>query len=115
MSLYPSLRAAFGGWPEGLPALVLTQAGRAEPPLAAELVALDEPTRDLAGRVAAFHGVRQVYTDHRAMLDAERLDAVIVCMHPRRQAQTAIECLERGVHVWVEKPPAESVGDARAM
>jgi predicted dehydrogenase len=42
--------------------------------------------------------VRRYYTDHRAMLDGERLDAVIVCMHPRRQAQAAIECLERGVH-----------------
>jgi myo-inositol 2-dehydrogenase / D-chiro-inositol 1-dehydrogenase len=115
MSLYPSLRAAFGGSPEGLPALVLTQRGRAQPPLLAELVALADHKRALAERVAAFHGVGAVHTDHLAMLDAERLDAVIVCMHPRRQAQTAIECLERGVHVWVEKPPAESLGEARAM
>jgi predicted dehydrogenase len=115
MSLYPSLRAAFGGSPEGLPALVLTQQGRGQPPLLAELVALADHKRDLAERVAAFHGVRHIYTDHREMLDAEQLDAVIVCMHPRRQAQAAIECLERGVHVWVEKPPAESVGEAQAM
>jgi myo-inositol 2-dehydrogenase/D-chiro-inositol 1-dehydrogenase len=115
MSLYPSLRAAFGGSPEGLPALVLTQQGRGQPPLLAELVALADHKRDLAARVAAFHGVRHVYTDHREMLDAERLDAVIVCIHPRRQAQTAMECLERGVHVWVEKPPAESVAAALDM
>lgn len=115
MSLYPSLRAAFGGSPSGLPALVLTQAGREQPPLLAELVALADHKRELAERVAAFHGVRAVYTDHRAMLEGERLDAVIVCMHPRRQAAVAIECLERGAHVWVEKPPAESVAEARAM
>ena len=115
MSLYPSLRAAFGGAPEGLPALVLSQQGRGQPPLLAELVALADHKRDLAERVAAFHGVRRVYTDHRAMLDAERLDAVIVCMHPGRQARTAIDCLDGGAHVWVEKPPAESVADAREM
>jgi predicted dehydrogenase len=115
ISLYPSLRAAFGGSPEGLPALVLTQQGRGQPPLLAELVALADHKRDLAERVAAFHGVRRVYTDHLSMLDGEDLDAVIVCMHPRRQAQAAIECLERGVHVWVEKPPAESVAEARVM
>ncbi len=115
MSLYPSLRTAFGGSPSGLPALVLTQQGRQQPPLLAELVALADHKRDLAERVAAFHGVRTVYTDHLTMLAQERLDAVIVCMHPRRQAQVAIDCLERGVHVWVEKPPAESVGEAAVM
>src|SRR5688500_4501641 len=115
MSLYPSLRAAFGGSPEGLPSLVLTQAGRGQPPVLAELVALADHKRELAERGAAFHGAPRVYTDHLAMLDAEALDAVIVCMHPRRQAQTAIECRERGAHVWVEKPPAESVVEARAM
>ncbi|MBI3974260.1 MAG: Gfo/Idh/MocA family oxidoreductase [Chloroflexi bacterium] len=115
MSLYPSLRSAFGGSPSGLPALVLTQQGRGQPPLLAELVALADHKRDLAERVAAFHGVRRVYTDHVTMLEAEQLDAVVVCMHPRRQAQVAIDCLERGVHVWVEKPPAETVHEARRM
>jgi predicted dehydrogenase len=115
MSLYPSLRAAFGGSPSGLPALVLSQEGRSQPPLLAQLVALADHKRELAERVAAFHHVDAVYTDHRALIEAERPDAVIVCMHPKRQAQIAIDCLEMGVHVWVEKPPAESIHDARRM
>ncbi len=115
MSLYPSLRAAFGGSPSGLPALVLTQAGRTQPPLRAELVALADHKRDLAERVARFHHVDAVYTDHRTLIERERPDAVIVCMHPKRQAQIAIDCLNMGVHVWVEKPPAESIRDAEAM
>jgi myo-inositol 2-dehydrogenase/D-chiro-inositol 1-dehydrogenase len=36
-------------------------------------------------------------------------------MHPRRQADVAIDCLDAGVHVWVEKPPAETVADAERM
>lgn len=115
MSLYPSLRSAFGGSPSGLPALVLSQAGRAQPPLLAKLVALVDHKRELAERVAGFHQVDAVYTDHREMIERERPDAVIVCIHPRRQAQTAIDCLELGVHVWVEKPPAESIAEAEAM
>jgi predicted dehydrogenase len=117
MSLYPSLRAAFGGSPSGLPALVLSQQGRAQlhPPLLAELVALADHKRDLAERVASFHGAKRVYTDHLHMLEAEELDAVIVSMHPRRRVQVTLDCLERGVHVWVEKPFAESPADARAM
>ena len=70
MSLYPSLRAAFGGSPSGLPALVLTQEGRTQPPLLAELVALADHKRDLAERVAAFHGVRRRL--HRPPRDAGR-------------------------------------------
>jgi myo-inositol 2-dehydrogenase/D-chiro-inositol 1-dehydrogenase len=49
------------------------------------------------------------------MVERERPDAVIVCMHPRRQAQVAIDCLELGTHAWVEKPPAESIREAEAM
>ena len=115
MSLYPSLRAAFGGSPSGLPALVLTQEERTEPPLLARLVALADHKRAVAERVAAFHSVDHVYTDHISMLDAEQPDAVIVCMHPRRQVQVALECLERGAHVWIEKPPAETLGESMAL
>jgi predicted dehydrogenase len=78
-------------------------------------VALCDHKRELAERVAAFHHVDSVYTDHRAMIEKERPDAVIVCMHPKRQADTAIDCLRMGVHVWVEKPPAESISAAMAM
>jgi predicted dehydrogenase len=114
MSLYPSLRSAFGGAPDGLPALTLTQQQQ-QPPLAARLVALADHKLSLGERIAAFHNVDKVYTDHREMIEQERPDAVLICMHPNRQAATAIECLEMGVHVWVEKPPAESLEMAEAM
>jgi myo-inositol 2-dehydrogenase/D-chiro-inositol 1-dehydrogenase len=115
MSLYPSLRSAFGGAPDGLPALTLSHEGQTQPPLAARLVALSDHKRELAERVAAFHHVDHVYTDHRELIERERPDAVIVCIHPRRQAETALDCLRMGVHVWVEKPPAESIAAATAM
>lgn len=115
MSLLPSLRHALGGAPEGLPALVNTHAGATLPPLLGELVALAEHKREHAERIAAFHGIRNMYTDHEQMLADQDLDAVIVCLHPRLQPDVAIDCLDAGCHVFVEKPQAESVADSVRM
>lgn len=118
MSLYPSLRAAFGGFSSGLPALrgsgsAPAGSGVGEP--VAALVAICDHHRDAALRVAAFHPVGQVYTDHQEMLREEELDAVIVCLHPSKQSGVAIDCLDRGLHVWVEKPAAISLPAAHEM
>jgi len=55
------------------------------------------------------------YTDHRAMLAETRPDvAVILAPHPFH-ASLAIDCLEAGCHVLVEKPMAVQVAEADAM
>ncbi len=112
MSLLPSLRHALGGAPEGLPALVATHAGAQLPPLLGELVALAEHKADHAKRIAAVHGIQRVYANHEDMLAHEDLDCVIVCLHPRLQPDVAIACLNAGVHVFLEKPQAESVAES---
>ena len=112
MSLLPSVRHAFGGAPSGLPSLVANHAGESMPPLLGRLVALAEHKRDHAERIATFHGIDEIYTDHRDMLDKAKIDCVIVCLHPRLQADVAIECLDAGKHVFVEKPPSETLADA---
>ena len=112
MSLLPSVRHAFGGAPSGLPALVASHAGSQLQPLLGKLVALAEHKRDHAERIAAFHGVEEIYTDHAEMLGRADLDCVIVCLHPRIQADVAIDCLNAGVHVLVEKPQAETLADS---
>ena len=115
MSLLPSVRHALGGAPSGLPALVATHAGARLPPLLGELVALAEHKRDHAERIAAFHGIPQIYPDHEQMLADADLDCVIVCLHPRLQPEVTIACLEAGKHVLVEKPQAESLADSLRM
>jgi myo-inositol 2-dehydrogenase / D-chiro-inositol 1-dehydrogenase len=80
-----------------------------------ELVACCDLDEGKARQNARAFGFQRWYTDHRAMLEQEDLDCVFVVMPPKLQAPLAIECLERGAHVWVEKPPAESAGEARAM
>ncbi len=68
-----------------------------------------------ANRMAAISGCERVYTDHRAMLEAERPDGVIVCLNAGLHPGVVIDCLERGVPVLVEKAPAVTVEQARAM
>jgi predicted dehydrogenase len=52
------------------------------------------------------------YSDHRRMLDEEQLDGVVVALPNHLHAPIAIECLERGLPVLVEKPVAGTLEDA---
>lgn len=55
------------------------------------------------------------YTDYRVMLDTEKLDGVVVALPNHLHAPVAIECLERGLPVMVEKPIAGTLEDADKM
>ncbi len=65
-------------------------------------------------------GARSAYSDYREMLEEEDLDAVFAVtgydgrgrpFYPR----IACDCLEAGVHVWMEKPPAASCEEVETM
>ena len=64
--------------------------------------------RDLAGSAA-------VYTDWRELLERESPDCVFVCTPPLLHRDPAVEALARGVHVYLEKPIARGLDDARAI
>ncbi len=55
------------------------------------------------------------FDNHRAMLDAVRPDVAVICAPHPFHATLAIDCLEAGAHVLVEKPLAVSVSEADAM
>jgi myo-inositol 2-dehydrogenase / D-chiro-inositol 1-dehydrogenase len=67
-----------------------------------------ERARNLAGGAA-------VYSDWRELLDRESPDCVFVCTPPRVHRDPAVEALARGVHVYLEKPIARGLDDARAI
>jgi predicted dehydrogenase len=52
------------------------------------------------------YGVENVrlYENHKAMLEAEELDAVSICTYNSTHAECAIDALNSGVHVLLEKP-----------
>ena len=59
--------------------------------------------------------VAEAYTDWQEMLDRCQLDAVVVGTPPNAHADPAVAALERGLHVYVEKPIALSHTDAQRM
>ncbi|HEY0072916.1 MAG TPA: Gfo/Idh/MocA family oxidoreductase [Abditibacteriaceae bacterium] len=65
-------------------------------------------------------GAERFYTDHRAMLETEKLDVVFIVTnydeqgHPRYPA-IAQDALAAGAHVWIEKPPAASSEEILAL
>lgn len=70
------------------------------------------------------YGVDQRFTDYRLMIEKSPLDAVYVIMaplsfgdyaHAEPLYKVVIECLKRGLHVFIEKPPGVSLDEAKKM
>jgi myo-inositol 2-dehydrogenase/D-chiro-inositol 1-dehydrogenase len=80
-----------------------------------ELVACCDLDEAKARSNARTFGFERWYTDHRQMLEREDLDCVFVIMPPKLQAPLAIECLEAGKPVFVEKPATATLEDAYAV
>lgn len=74
----------------------------------AELVAVcDADAERLAVRAKEF-GAKETYADWKAMFAKAKLDAVSVCLPNHLHAPCAIDALEAGLHVFLEKPIARS-------
>ena len=55
------------------------------------------------------------YTDYREMLDTERLELVSIALPSYLHAEVALEVINRGINVIIEKPMAMSMADADAI
>jgi predicted dehydrogenase len=69
-------------------------------------------------RVFESHGVLpdgvRFYPDYRSLL-SEGLDALFVCMTNDMAAEVTMAGLERGLHVFCEKPPGRNIDDVAAV
>src|SRR4051794_20107132 len=68
-----------------------------------EIAALAEPDAGVRAAVARRHGV-EAFATQDEMLASARLDAVLIASPNATHADAAIEALEAGCHVLVEKP-----------
>jgi len=80
-----------------------------------EVVALAEGRTKTAEMVAAKYRIPRVYPDHRAMLAAEKLDAVVAIMYYGLHHAVVPDLLSAGVHVLTEKPICVRSDTARSM
>jgi myo-inositol 2-dehydrogenase / D-chiro-inositol 1-dehydrogenase len=72
----------------------------------AYIAAVYSRTREHAERTARRFGIPAAFDSAERLLDKESIDAAIIVGPPQMHADAAQRCLERGVPVFIEKPPA---------
>lgn len=81
----------------------------------AELVAIADPDEANRTRATAAFAPPTTYEDHSEMLEAERLDGVVVAVPHSRHFEIARDALRRDLHVLVEKPMVLTSDHAREL
>lgn len=77
----------------------------------AELVAACDVDQDRLSAFAQQHGIPGTYLTLAGLLADAKPDIVHLCTPPVFHIRQALECLQAGVHVLSEKPPALSLAD----
>jgi predicted dehydrogenase len=77
--------------------------------------AVCDKNEELAKKVALKYGIPKVYSSQTDMLASEKLDIVDICTPPQIHAPIAVEALEHGCHVLLEKPMALTSSDCDKM
>lgn len=80
-----------------------------------ELVAVCDMNRDTAQKIGQRYGVKTVVTDFRELLELADLDVVGMAVGPTQHRDMSIAALNRGCHVFMEKPSGGNVADALAI
>ena len=77
------------------------------------LAAIADPS-DAGKALAAAHGIAW-FADHRSLLDAVKPQGAIIATPNALHVPMALDCLDRGIAVLVEKPAADTVADAQKL
>ncbi|KOR87818.1 Gfo/Idh/MocA family protein [Paenibacillus solani] len=81
-----------------------------------ELVAVCDNDESSMQREVTEAGIRpQLYTDYRQLLDEVALDLVYIAVPPSLHYDVARIAFEKGIHVFCEKPLANSLTEARSL
>lgn len=81
----------------------------------ATVVAVSDPFDAARETMAKKYGVAKSYSDYKEMFENEKLDVVHVCTPSQSHAEISIAAMNRGCHVFVEKPFALTAADAKRM
>ena len=76
-----------------------------------EVVAVCDVSARLVEKIADAYQVKGRYTDHAAILAAEKLDVVEIFNSDEYHADCAVDALAAGAHVLIEKPVCLSLAD----
>jgi predicted dehydrogenase len=80
-----------------------------------ELVALADRRPEILAKAAQHYGIDRTYTDYRAMLESESLDGAVVAVWHAAHYEVARACLEKDLHLVLEKPMVLQASHARSL
>jgi len=78
------------------------------------LVGVADTNKSTSDTVAAHYNTKS-YTDYRRLLDEQRPDAVTICVPTSFHLEIALEVIQRGIHLLVEKPISSTVEEGKQM
>jgi predicted dehydrogenase len=81
----------------------------------AELVALCRRNIEQLMKMAQYFGVKNTFTDYREMINSVEMDGVIITTPHALHYEQARYCLNKGLHVLIEKPMAITAEEARDL
>ena len=79
------------------------------------VAALCDVDENRLNAAASQHPKAAKYVDYRKLLEQKDLDAVVVSTPDHHHAPAAIRAMQRGLHVYCEKPLTHTVAEARKM
>ncbi len=77
----------------------------------AELVGACDLNPEMLAKVSAKFSVRG-YADYVHMLEESKPDGVLICTHPQTRLPLVTDAAKRGIHCFIEKPPARDMESA---
>jgi len=80
-----------------------------------EMVAVCELDEERLNQVVEKYRFEHVFTDHREMLETMDLDVIYCIMNERWILQPALDCLNAGKHIFIEKPPGADSDQTQQM
>jgi predicted dehydrogenase len=81
----------------------------------ANLVAFADPDAERRQETARLAPLAAAFTGYEELLDGAEVDALVICLPNALHAAAAIAALERRKHIYLEKPLATSLDEARAV
>jgi Oxidoreductase family, NAD-binding Rossmann fold len=77
-----------------------------------DLVALAEPSATVRESLKQLYNLEAAYADYRELLEGTKLDGIVICSPSQTHAEVTLAALDRGLHVFVEKPMCITLADA---
>ncbi len=80
-----------------------------------EIAAIADINKNAVQEVASKFKVTHAFTDYHKMLEQVDIDAVLIATPTKSHTQIALDCLNAGKHIFVEKPLARTVEEAKKI